>query len=274
MKRFIVFLVVVLGMGIAGGAQAQTPPYPNGCSVGLPLWAQHGLDAIFNGACDNHDNCWAQCNGARGPFFGLQHRGQCDQAFLGDLTAACALRGAQLAFPIVGLEGGESLAEFLAVCEGVALSFYGAVSTPIGTGLYWTSQCLRGCNPMACMQSGFFFPTSDGRPPTCGHPPYTGHFFCYRQPYTPDYCDFHQCPGFLTATSEGGLPSLPDFLTATPKIQVAVDSGEPPPSAEEDPKAEEPEDSAEPKEELQGGECSTILDWFCCACQYCPNCLL
>ncbi len=83
------------------------------------------------------------------------------------------------------------------------------VSTPIGTGLYWSSQCLRGCNPMACMQAGLFFPTPDNRPPTCGQPPYTGHYFFYYQPYDVSFCTFHQCPGFLTEPGGGSSRRVP-----------------------------------------------------------------
>ena len=277
MQRIVVVFVIASVIGTV--ATAQTPPYPNGCTVGLPLWAQHGLDAIFNGSCDNHDNCWAQCNGARGPYHGLQHRSQCDQAFLGDLTAACALRAAQLSFPIVGLEGGESLAEFLAVCEGVALAFFGAVSTPIGTNLYWRSQCLRGCNPMACMQAGLFFPTPDGRPPTCGQPPYTGHYFCYRQPYTVNHCTFHQCPGFFTTTTNEFSATVP-FLAPGPDApgpDVAAagpEKGSPAANGEDDRAGVAADPDTKPPGDFQGGECSSILDWLCCACQWCPSCFL
>lgn len=101
---------------------------------------------------------------------------------------------------------------------------------------------------MACLQAGLFFPTQDGRPPTCGTFPYTGPAFCYRQPYTPDICTFHLCPGFLVEPTSGkGKLSSEDESKPTLDLDT---------------------------ETFQGGECSSILDWYCCACQFCPNCLM
>lgn len=261
MRTLVKVLIVALAVcwftpqGVS--AQVVTPPWPDGCSVGLPGWAQQGLDSIFNGACDNHDRCWAQCNGARGPFRGLGHRNQCDQTFLSELTAACAIRAGQAIFPLGDID---NVGEFLATCEGLALVMTSAVQSPFGTSIYWRSQCLRGCNPMACMQAGLFFPTPDGRPPTCGKPPYVGPGVCYRQPYTVDACAFHTCPSFLSSVEQDdGKAAVLDFMS--------------------NPTGDDEKPTTQPKTEndegaLIGVECNSVLDWFCCGCQICPNCLM
>lgn len=241
---FLLVLVLLMAAwppAVSPSLAQTSPPWPNGCSVGLAGWAQQGLDAIFNSACDNHDRCWARCNGEAGPYYMLGHRAQCDQTFLSEMTQACALRAAQVALPLGDID---SVTEFISVCEGVALSFYTAVSTPIGTGIYWTSQCLKGCNPEGCWRAGLFF-GNPNRPPTCGQFPYTGPGFCYRETVTFDMCVFHQCPGFFEGFDGTKTES------------------------EDGPMSKELADQT-----LQGGECTSPLDWLCCACQVCPNCLL
>lgn len=104
-----VALILLLSMLAGPGeAEAQTcagitePPWPNGCSIGAPLLVQNGLDLAFLGACNDHDQCWAQCNGPNPPYLGLGHKLQCDLTFLAHMEAACVFWSGLLAYPASG----------------------------------------------------------------------------------------------------------------------------------------------------------------------------
>ena len=174
--------VIALLLSSPAVAQVVTPPHPNGCSVpGLPLWAAQGLDTIFLGACDQHDLCWAQCNGENPPFLGTGHKTSCDLQFLADMSAACLARSAQVALPLGDID---SIQEFIETCEGVAATFYAAVATPLTNAVFNTSQCLRGCNPNACTAVSLPLPA------TCGNG--VGPGFCYLSANF-NFCNFVNC---------------------------------------------------------------------------------
>lgn len=149
-RRVIASSVVVALLGfLATPAGAQTtPPWPDGCSVGLPLFIQNGLDRIFFAACTHHDFCWARCNPPGGPYLGLSHKFQCDGFFLAEMEAACAAWAVVLSFPGSGWSDSGA---FFEDCSAVAATFATAVGvTPAGLSRFWQSQCERGCNLQAC----------------------------------------------------------------------------------------------------------------------------
>lgn len=207
--------VVALAAGalvlLPTAAHAQQPPWPNGCSIGLDYYVQQGIDGLFLGACDRHDLCWGLCNGQNPPFFGNEHRRSCDATFFTEMAQACVVESALLTFPSGDFDTAQ---DFVENCLGVASVFYAAVSTPIGTGIFWGSQCLRGCNPDACGQVGAPLP------PTCGFG--VGPGFCYiTLPLPdPDPCLFVDCE-LACGTPAGWLccfnceqpcePAPPDF---------------------------------------------------------------
>jgi hypothetical protein len=179
--------MLALAIGLGQPVAAQQPPWPDGCSVGLPFYVQQGLDAIFLQACDAHDRCWAQCNGPSPPYLGLAHRNQCNLDFLADMESACIIESAAIAFPLGGFSTAQ---EFIENCTGVAATFYAAVSTSIATGIFWSAQCIRGCNPDGCANSGLPYP------PTCGLG--SGPGFCYLMgqpppPPSPNLCSLINC---------------------------------------------------------------------------------
>lgn len=175
-------MVAILAAALAlapSSASAQSPPWPNGCSIMLPFYIQQGIDGIFLGACDRHDLCWGQCNGPSAPYLGLAHRQDCDLTLYGELIGACIAEAAFIAFPIGGFETAN---DFIQDCGAVATTIYAAVASPLGTPLFWSSQCLRGCNPNACAAV----------PPTCGTG--VGPGFCYIEaPPPPNPCQFVNC---------------------------------------------------------------------------------
>jgi len=123
------------------GAQT-TPPWPDGCSIGLPLFIQNGLDRIFFAACTHHDFCWARCNPPGGPYLGLSHKFQCDGFFLAEMEAACAAWSVVLSYPGSGWSDSGA---FLEDCSAVAATMATAVGvTPPGLSRYWQSQCQSG----------------------------------------------------------------------------------------------------------------------------------
>lgn len=132
------------------------PPWPDGCSIGLPQFVQNGLNGIFFNACNNHDVCWAQLNDPWGPCLGLGHKAQCDFLFLAHMEAACLVWAGALSFPGSGwVDAGE----FLDDCEAVAGTFYVAVNTSFGFLIYNNSQCCRGCNTNTCNLLGLVLPS-------------------------------------------------------------------------------------------------------------------
>lgn len=136
----------------APSSEAQTqPPWPDGCSIKLPLFVQQGLDGIFFTACTKHDLCWGRCNGPSPPYLDLEHKVQCDFLFLLDMEAACAAWSAVISYSGSGWSDAE---DFLADCSAVAAMMAAAVSQPLGTiTTFWRSQCTNGCNPDGCANS-------------------------------------------------------------------------------------------------------------------------
>lgn len=131
------------------------PPWPDGCSVGLPLFIQNGLNGIFFDACNNHDLCWAQLNDPWGPCLGLGHKGLCDFQLLAHMESVCLVWAGALSFPGSGWIDADS---FLDDCSAVAGAFYVAVNTPFGFLIYTNSQCCRGCNTNRCNSLGLALP--------------------------------------------------------------------------------------------------------------------
>jgi hypothetical protein len=146
----------------APSTEAQTqPPWPDGCSIGLPLFIQQGLDGIFLTACTKHDLCWARCNGPSPPYLGLDHKIKCDALFLLDMEAACAAWSVVVSYTGSGWSDPE---DFLADCSAVAATMAVAVSQPLkALHTFWASQCLRGCNPDGCAKSGVPWNPACGR---------------------------------------------------------------------------------------------------------------
>ena len=106
---------------------ASSPPWPNGCSLGLSGWAQQGLDSLFLEACDHHDTCWGQCNGPTSPYLGLGHKAQCDATFLGEMESACILVAPLISLPLGQIQNAN---QFLETCAELAAASYAAVATP------------------------------------------------------------------------------------------------------------------------------------------------
>jgi hypothetical protein len=142
----VLIAISLLPQGTAD-AQGTRPPWPDGCSVRLPPFIQNGLDRIFFGACNRHDLCWARCNSQFGPYLDVGHKFGCDFTFLIEMEAACAAWSVVLSYPGSGWIDSD---DFLEACSGVAGTFATAVNTPLGFGVFWRSQCARGCNPTAC----------------------------------------------------------------------------------------------------------------------------
>lgn len=188
----IALMLLLSPLAGPGDAEAQTcaaltqPPWPNGCSVpGLPLFAANGLNLIFLGACNQHDQCWATCNGPNPPYNGLGHKAQCDLAFLAQMEAACVIWSGLLAYPG---SGWASAGDFLDDCTQVAATFSLAVNTPPGFNIYWRSQCCRGCNPTGCSTAVPPLPM----PFLCGNGQCYGSFPIPPRPIPPPF----PCPAF------------------------------------------------------------------------------
>lgn len=148
-RAIAVALAALLVIGLlAAPAIAQSPPHPNGCSIaGGVQWIQQGLDRLFLGACNRHDQCWAQCNSPDPPYLGLAHKLQCDATFFVEMEAACVAIAATLSFPLDDIDNAE---DFLEVCATATAAFSAAVASPLTIPLFNTSQCIRGCNTGIC----------------------------------------------------------------------------------------------------------------------------
>lgn len=145
-------IVLACALCVPGQATAQfcpvfLPPWPEGCSIHIPLFIQNGLNWIFLDACNNHDLCWAQPNPLFGPCLGYDHKFLCDAAFLFQMEAACAFWATALSFPGSGWVNAD---DFLDNCSDIAIVFAAAVNTPWGFEIFRTSQCCRGCNANLC----------------------------------------------------------------------------------------------------------------------------
>ena len=155
---FIALLGLALTIGAPAPAEAQTcfsfsPPYPNGCSVPIPVeFVQNGLNYLFLGACNRHDLCYATRNPSSGPCLGFGTKAFCDLEFLGRLEAACGFWAGLLIYPTSGWDDAE---DFFGDCSVVAGTFYGAVAA-FGSGAFVTRQCCEGCNRDLC--TGGFLP--------------------------------------------------------------------------------------------------------------------
>lgn len=164
MTTLVLLLALACTLSTAPVAEAQIP---NGCGTPqVPGWLANGLDTIFVGACDRHDICWGQCNGADPPYLGVEHKLTCDLQFLAEMEAVCLAVSAFLTFPV---GEADSASEFLDICTDVAASFYGIVSVNFPS--YWSSQCTNGCNPEACMILGRALPSGCGNGQCYSNPP-------------------------------------------------------------------------------------------------------
>ncbi len=133
----IALLCLLLSLPAGAAPCISKPPWPNGCSVGIPAWIQQGIDGLFLGVCDNHDQCWGQCNGQNPPYLGLPHKNQCNQILLNELLSACLVTSVLVAFPLGDI--GDTV-EFLAECEALGLGIWAALSTPATDSVFWCSQ--------------------------------------------------------------------------------------------------------------------------------------
>ena len=93
-------------------------PMPNGCGSGAFRAPNSWGQANFLPCCDSHDTCWGHCNNSRGG---------CDMTFHSCLMQACTVYQAD--HPIK-----------YQLCLGVAQTYFNAVESSIGTGIYEDSQ--------------------------------------------------------------------------------------------------------------------------------------
>lgn len=168
-KRIGRIVTVVVLLGVAAPASAQvcltyTPPYPNGCSIPfVPLFVANGLDFIFLGACNSHDNCYGTRNPVQGPCLDSGLRHTCDASFLAHMEAICVFYSGLLAYPASGWEDAD---DFFEDCTSIAGVFYGAVVAG-GFDAFRRRQCCIGCNREMCNSLGELFPAICPRP-GCG----------------------------------------------------------------------------------------------------------
>lgn len=148
-QAWMVFPLLLLSLTVNAWAigDQPKPPWPDGCSVQLPLYVQRGLDKLFLNACTRHDQCWATCNGEFAPFLGLGHKAQCDLTFLSEMEAACVAIASTIVLPFGDID---NVTDFIEDCSTVAATFFVAVATPLTDHIFWESQCIRGCNRDAC----------------------------------------------------------------------------------------------------------------------------
>lgn len=176
--KITVLLSLVISLFILGFALAP-PAMAQGCTLGLPSSIENALDSLLLGACDRHDACWRTLNSCGGPYLDATWKANCDLQFLADLTGVCVTATTIITFPNVDFSNAE---DFLQACEAGAAAAYAGVS--VAFPVWYTTQCINGCNRDACQRAGLTLP------------PYCCPFQC--ECFTDAMCSFLPAPEWGT----------------------------------------------------------------------------